>query len=70
MDDVRVGERPPERRRLPVLTPQRIAAVVAPLLLAVLLRRLVRFGRNLFRYRRQLKLAFSVLLFLRQLRKW
>jgi hypothetical protein len=55
------------RRR--VLTPRRIAAVIALALLAVSLRRHLRMGRDLFRHRRRLKLAFTLLLLLRELRK-
>jgi hypothetical protein len=63
--------RPPdeERPRAHVLTPRRIAAVVALVLLAVRLRRHLRFARDVFRHRRRLKLAFTVLVLLRQLRK-
>jgi hypothetical protein len=67
----------PAKRRLPeqrrprehVLTPRRIAAVIALVLLAVRLRRHLRFARDVFRHRRRLKLAFTVLVLLRQLRK-
>jgi hypothetical protein len=38
-------------------------------LLAVRLRRHLGFARNVFRHRRRLKLAFAVLVLLRQLRK-
>ncbi len=71
MGDAIIEERPPEQpsRRALVLTPRRIAAVLALVLLAVGLRRHFRFARNVFRHRRRLQLAFSVLLFLRQLRK-
>ena len=71
MDDAIIEERPPEQpsRRTHVLTPRRIAAVLALVLLTVGLRRHFRFARNVFRHRRRLQLAFSVLLFLRQLRK-
>jgi len=58
-----------ERPRAHVLTPRRIAAVVALVLLAVRLRRHLRFARDVFRHRRRLKLAFTVLVLLRQLRK-
>jgi hypothetical protein len=63
--------RPPEqqRRRGHVLSPRRIAAVVALVLLAFSLRRHLRFAREVFRHRRRLKLAFTVLVLLRQLRK-
>jgi hypothetical protein len=38
-------------------------------LLAVSLRRHLRFARDVFRHRRRLKLAFTVLVLLRQLRR-
>jgi hypothetical protein len=71
MEDAIVEERPPEQssRRAHVLTPRRIAAVIALVLLAVPLRRHFRFARDVFRHRRRLKLAFTLLLLLRQLRK-
>ena len=59
----------PQRPRGHLLTPPRIAAVVALALLAVSLRRHLRFARDVFRHRRRLKLAFTVLVLLRQLRK-
>ena len=64
-------QRTPEQpgRRGHVLTPRRIAAVIAFTLLAVSLRRHLRFARDVFRHRRRLKLAFTVLVLLRQLRK-
>jgi hypothetical protein len=67
-DDIR--ERPPEQpsRRTHLLTPSRIAAVLALVLLALGLRRHFRFALNVFRHRRRLQLAFGVLLLLRQLR--
>jgi hypothetical protein len=58
-----------QRPRRRVLTPRRVAAVVAFALLAVSLRRQLRFARDVFRHRRRLKLAFTVLVLLRQLRK-
>jgi hypothetical protein len=58
-------QKPPGR----VLTPRRIAAVVAVALLVVSLRRHLRFAREIFRHRRRLRLAFAVLVFLRQLRR-
>jgi hypothetical protein len=63
--------RPPEqqRRRGHALSPRRVAAVVAFALLAFGLRRHLRFAREVFRHRRRLKLAFTLLVFLRQLRK-
>jgi hypothetical protein len=69
--DVVPAERTPKlpRSRGHVLTPRRIAAVVALAVLAVRLRRHLRFARDVFRYRRRLKLAFTVLVLLRQLRK-
>jgi hypothetical protein len=72
MDDARLQtQHPPEQpsRRGHVLTPRRVAAVVALALLAVSLRRHLRFARDVFRHRRRLKLAFTVLVLLRQLRK-
>jgi hypothetical protein len=72
MDDVDSPTRPrPEQQRVRehVLTPRRIAAVIALVLVAVRLRRHLRFARDVFRYRRRLKLAFTVLVLLRQLRK-
>ena len=65
-------QRLPEQpsRRWHVLTPRRIAAVIALVALAVRLRRLLRLARDFFRHRRQLKLAFTVLVLLRRLRKW
>ena len=72
MDDAvpetqRTPAHPSRRRR--ILTPRRIAAVIALALLAVSLRRQLRFVRDVFRHRRRLKLAFTVLVLLRQLRK-
>ena len=52
-----------------VLTPRSIVAVIALALLAVSLRRHLRFARDVFRHRRRLKLAFTVLVLLRQLRR-
>ena len=72
MDVVDPAERRPpdkERSRAHVVTPRRIAALVALLLLAVRLRRHLRFARDVVRHRRRLKLAFTVLVLLRQLRK-
>ena len=72
MDDVVPAKRrPPEQQtsRGHVLTPRRIAAVIALALLAVSLRRHLLFARNVFRHRRRLKLAFTVLVLLRRLRK-
>jgi hypothetical protein len=58
-----------QRSRGHLLTPRRVAAVIALALLAVSLRRHLRFARDVFRHRRRLKLAFTVLVLLRQLRK-
>ncbi len=71
MDDADTAKRrPPEQqRRRGHLTPRRIAAVIALALVAVRLRRHLRFARDVFRHRRRLKLAFTVLVLLRQLRK-
>jgi hypothetical protein len=63
----RTPEQPSRNRR--VLTPRRIAAVVAVALLAVRFRRQLRFARDVVRHRRRLRLAFTVLVLLRQLRK-
>jgi hypothetical protein len=70
-DDVLEPQRMPEppSRRRHFLTPRRIAAFIALVLLAVSLRRHLRFGRDVFRHRRRLKLAFTVLVLLRRLRK-
>jgi hypothetical protein len=72
MDDAVVETQPASEqpsRRGHVLTPRRIAAVIALALLAVSLRRHLRFARDVFRHRRRLKLAFTVLVFLRHLRR-
>jgi hypothetical protein len=71
MDADPAKRHPPERPRPRghVLTPRRIAAVIALALLAVSLRRQLRFVRDVFKHRRRLKLAFTVLVLLRQLRK-
>jgi hypothetical protein len=58
-----------QRSRGHLLTPRRVGAVIALALLAVSLRRRLRFARDVFRHRRRLKLAFTVLVLLRQLRK-
>ena len=71
MEDAVPAKRPPEQRRPRehVLTPRRIAAVIAVVLLVVRLKRHLRFARDVVRHRRRLKLAFTVLVLLRQLRK-
>jgi hypothetical protein len=71
MNDPMPAERvPPQQRpRTRVLTPRRIAAVVGLVVLVVSLRRQLRFARDVVRHRRRLKLAFTLLVFLRQLRK-
>jgi hypothetical protein len=71
MDDAVPARVPPEQRRplAHVLTPRRIAAVIAVVLLAFRLRRHLRFAHDVWRHRRRLKLAFTVLVLLRQLRK-
>jgi hypothetical protein len=72
MNDPMPAERVPpqqERPRTRVLTPRRIAAVVGLVVLVVSLRRQLRFARDVVRHRRRLKLAFTLLVFLRQLRK-
>ena len=58
-----------QEHRQHIVTPRRIAAAIALVLLAVSLRRQLRFARDVFRHRRRLKLAFTVLVLLRQLRK-
>ena len=67
MDDAVLQEQPPRRGHVP--TPRRIAAVIALAVLAVTLKRNLRFARDVFRHRRRLKLAFTVLMLLRHLRK-
>ncbi|MET1082033.1 MAG: hypothetical protein ABWY12_03150 [Burkholderiales bacterium] len=67
MGDAVLQEQPPRRGH--VLTPRRIAAVIALAVLAVTLGRRFRFARDVFRHRRRLKLAFTVLMLLRHLRK-
>jgi hypothetical protein len=71
MNDAAPAERLPEQQRSRgnVLTPRRVAAVIALALLAVSLRRHLRVARDVVRHRRRLKLAFTVLVLLRQLRK-
>jgi len=71
MDDAVPAERLPEpqKSRRHVLTPRRIVAVIAVALLAFSLRRHLGFARDVFRHRRRLKLALTVLVFLRQLRR-
>ena len=65
----------PEAQRTPgqpsrrFLTPRRIAALIGLAVLVVSFRRHLRFARDVFRHRRRLKLAFTVLVLLRQLRK-
>jgi hypothetical protein len=64
-------QRTPERRsrRGRVLTPRRIAALIGLAVVVVGLRRHLRFAHDVFRHRRRLKLAFTVLVLLRQLGK-
>jgi len=71
MSDPILEARPagPARRRRHVLTARRAAAFIALLVLAVSLRRQVRFARDLIRHRRRLRLAFSLLVLLRQMRR-
>ena len=72
MNDPIPAERVPQQRqtsRTHVLTPRRIAAVIGLVVLAVSLRRQLRVARDVFRHRRRLKLAFTLLVFLRQLRR-
>ncbi len=57
------------RRRGHVLTPRRVAAVIGLAVLVVSLRRQLRFARDVLRHRRRLKLAFTILVLLRQLRR-
>ena len=80
-DAVVVPEQPPEeqrsrdvhvsapRRIAAVLTPRRVAAVIALVFLTVRLRRHLRYARLAIRHRRRLKLALTVLVFLRQVRQ-
>jgi len=56
-------------RRGHVLTPRRVAAVIGLVVLVVSLRRQLRFARDVLRHRRRLKLAFTILVLLRQLRR-
>ena len=67
MDDAVLQEQPPRRGNVP--TPRRIAVVIALAVLAVTLGRRLRFARDVFRHRRRLRLAFTVLMLLRHLRK-
>ena len=60
---------PSPRRIVAVLTPRRVAAVIALVFLAVRLRRQIRLARLAIRHRRRLRLALSVLVFLRQVRR-
>jgi len=71
MDDPMPAERVPPQpnSHQGILTPRRIAAIVGLIVLAVSLRRHLRFARDVFRHRRRLKLAVTLLVFLRQLRK-
>ena len=72
MDDAVLETHPtPEllSRRGHVLTLKRVAVVIVLALLAVTFRRRLRFAREVFRHRRRLKLAFTVLMLLRHLRK-
>jgi hypothetical protein len=72
MDDAALREAPPPEqpsRRGHILTPRRIAAVIALAVLAVSLRRHLRFARDVFKHRRRLKRAFTLLVLLRQLRR-
>ena len=57
-----------QRRRGHVVTPRRVAVAVALALLVVSFRRHLRFARDVLRHRRRLRLAFTVLVLLRQLR--
>ena len=70
-DAVPAERRPPEQQksRGRFLSPRRIAAVIAVAVLAISLRRHLRFVHDVFRHRRRLRLAFTVLVLLRQLRK-
>jgi hypothetical protein len=58
----------PSRRRF-ALTPRRVVALVAGVLLVVGIGRKLRRARELLKHKRRLQLAFSVLVLLRQLRK-
>ena len=63
--------RPPQEpsRRRRVLTPRRVVALLAGVLLIVGIGRQLRRARDLWKHKRRLQLAFSVLVLLRQLRK-
>jgi len=70
MDDAVMEEQPLERpSRGHVLTPRRMGALLTVALLAFRLRRHFRYARNVYTYRRQLRLALALLLYLRQRRK-
>lgn len=81
MGDAVVPQQSPEEQQSPprpvsaprriagVLTPRRVAAVIALVFLAVRLRRQLRYARLAIRHRRRLKLTLTVLVFLRQVRK-
>lgn len=62
--------RPPEEasRTRRLLTPGRVVALVAGVLLVVSIRRLLSRVRGMLKYKRRLQLALSVLVLLRQLR--
>jgi hypothetical protein len=71
MDEPVAGERllpQQQTSRTRLVTPRRIAAVLGLVVLAITLRRQLRFARDVFRHRRRLRLAFTLLVFLRQLR--
>src|SRR5262249_11899173 len=69
MEDVERQRSSAQPRSRRVLTPRRVAAVLALALLAISFRRHLRVLRDVYRHRRRLKLAFTLLVLLRQLRK-
>jgi hypothetical protein len=69
MDETVVEPAEQPSRRRGIVTPRRIAAAVGLLVLVFSLRRHLRFLRDVVRHRRRLKLAFTLLVLLRQLRR-
>jgi len=71
VDPLAFEERAPEQshRRGRFLTPRRVAAAIALVVVAVSLRRHLRFAREVVRHRRRLRLAFTVLMLLRHVRR-
>lgn len=69
-EQIAKGPPPEERRnRRPRLTPGRLVALVAGLLLVIGIGRQLRRVPDLLRHKRRLQLAFSILVLLRQLRR-